>query len=73
MFYGKSRSIYLLIGTSEVFASITSLEFFAGQAPESMRSVLYSLNIFTAGMGSLLSALLVVIVDSWTPQWIPND
>ena len=64
---------YLLVGTSEVFASITSLEFFAGQAPDSMKSIVYALNLVVTGIGFLLAALLVFIVDLWTPQWIPQD
>ena len=64
---------YLLVGVSEVFASITSLEFFSGQAPESMKSIVYALNLVVTGAGFLLSSLLVVIVDSWKPQWIPSD
>ena len=64
---------YLLVGVSEVFASITSLEFFSGQAPESMKSIVYALNLVVTGAGFLLASLLVVIVDSWRPQWIPSD
>ena len=64
---------YLLCGVSEVFASIVSLEFFSGQAPESMKAIVYSLNLMVVGIGYLLATLLVVIVDSWTPEWIPTD
>eukprot|EP01084_Bolivina_argentea_P085316 154188_1 len=64
---------YLLVGTSEVFASITSLEFFSGQGPDSMKSVVYALNLVVTGIGFLLAALLVFIVDLWKPQWIPPD
>ena len=64
---------YLLVGVSEVFASITSLEFFSGQAPERMKSIVYGLSLVVMGAGSLLAALLVVIVNSWTPPWIPSD
>jgi len=64
---------YLLVGTSEVFASITSLEFFSGQAPDSMRSIVYALNLVVTGIGFLLAALLVFIVDMFKPQWIPPD
>merc|ERR1719229_1086869 len=64
---------YLLTGESEVFASIVSLEFFSGQAPESMKAIIYSLNLMVVGIGYLMATLLVVIVDSWTPEWIPTD
>ena len=64
---------YLLVGVSEVFASIVSLEFFSSQAPESMRAIVYSLNLLMVGIGYLLATLLVVIVDLWTPEWIPTN
>merc|ERR1712154_121082 len=64
---------YLLVGASEVFASITSLEFFSSQAPDSMKSIVYALNLVVTGIGFLLASLLVFIVDLWKPQWIPND
>lgn len=64
---------YLLVGTSEVFASITSLEFFSGQAPDSMKSIVYALNLLVTGIGFLLAALLVFIVDLFRPKWIPSD
>merc|ERR1719229_41214 len=64
---------YLLTGESEVFASIVSLEFFSGQAPDSMKAIVYSLNLMVVGIGYLFATLLVVIVDSFTPEWIPTD
>jgi dipeptide/tripeptide permease len=64
---------YVLVGVSEVFASITSLHFFASQAPPSMRGTIYALNLVTAGIGILLAALLVVIVDLGSTPWIPNN
>jgi len=64
---------YLLTGVSEVFASIVSLEFFSGQAPDSMKAIVYSLNLMVVGIGYLFATLLVVIVDSFTPEWIPTD
>eukprot|EP01083_Nonionella_stella_P066368 174721_1 len=64
---------YLLVGVSEVFASITSLEFFSSQAPDEMKSIVYAANLMVTGIGFLLAALLVFVVDLWRPQWIPND
>jgi len=64
---------YVLVGVSEIFASIVSLEFFSGQAPQSMKSVVYSINLMMMGIGMVLSTLLVVIVDVWKPEWIPDD
>merc|ERR1712013_109861 len=64
---------YLLVGVSEVFASITSLEFFSGQSPQSMRAIVYALNLVVTGVGFLIASVLVVVVDAWRPQWIPPD
>ena len=64
---------YALVGLSEVFTSITSLEFFAGQSPKSLKSVIYALNLCINGFGLLTSSLLVFIVGLWKPKWISND
>ena len=64
---------YFLVGLSESFASITSNEFFAGQAPKSLKSIVYALNIFTWGVGSWVNSLMVLIVNSWKPEWITNN
>ena len=64
---------YLLVGVSEVFAGIVSFEFFSGQAPESMKAIVYSLNLVVIGMGYLIGTLLTWIVDLWTPEWIPDN
>jgi POT family proton-dependent oligopeptide transporter len=47
--------LFILIGVSEIFASITSLEFFYSQAPADMRSVSQASNLFTNAMGSWLT------------------
>merc|ERR1712062_465120 len=64
---------YVLVGASEVFASVSAMEFFSGQAPESMQVILYSLNLMAAGVGYLMATVLVGLVDVWSPEWIPND
>ena len=65
---------FLLIGASEVLASITGLEFFFSQAPKSMRSVMMSVYLFTTALGSWSTALLIFIVNSdQSNQWIPNN
>ena len=65
---------FVLIGISEIFASITSLEFFYSQAPHSMRSVSQALNLFTNALGSWLTIPLTLLVntDSNNP-WIASD
>eukprot|EP00604_Paraphysomonas_vestita_P001050 CAMPEP_0174822468 /NCGR_PEP_ID=MMETSP1107-20130205/15903_1 /TAXON_ID=36770 /ORGANISM="Paraphysomonas vestita, Strain GFlagA" /LENGTH=222 /DNA_ID=CAMNT_0016041413 /DNA_START=1139 /DNA_END=1804 /DNA_ORIENTATION=- len=66
---------YFLVGISEIFASITSLEFFYSQAPTSMRSVSQALNLFTTALGSWLMIPLVLIVNSgaFGDEWIPEN
>jgi len=64
---------YVLIGISEVFASITGLEFFYSQAPGYMRSVLMALFLLTTGLGSAVAAILIEIVNSGKKQWITNN
>jgi peptide/histidine transporter 3/4 len=65
---------YILIGTSEVFASVASMEFFYSQAPTSMKSVTSALALLTSAFGVWLMALLVPIVNSNpADQWIAHD
>jgi len=65
---------FVLIGTSEVLASVTALEFFYTQAPDSMKSVCAALNLLTTAIGTWLVALLIPIVNSNSSQkWISDD
>lgn len=66
---------YFLIGASEVFAMIGSLELFYSQAPDAMRSTCSALQLIATGFGSYLSAALVSIVQSIStkngaPGWV---
>jgi proton-dependent oligopeptide transporter, POT family len=55
---------YFFIAISEIFASITGLEYAFTQAPAKMKSVVMSLFLFTSAIGSALnSALIPVTVD----------
>jgi solute carrier family 15 (peptide/histidine transporter), member 3/4 len=63
---------FVLIGISEILASITSLEFFYSQAPLSMRSVSQAFNLVTTSIGSLLIVPLVYLVNSDpNNEWLP--
>ncbi len=68
----RKISQFLLIGTSEILASITSLEFFYSQAPSATRIVTQSLNLATSAVGSFVVIPLLYIVNS-NPhnEWVP--
>ena len=56
---------YILTGAASVFSDIVSRDFFSSQAPESMKSIVYSLNLMVIGVGSLIATLLQVIAAEW--------
>ena len=60
---------YLLIGFGEVLASISAMDFFYAEAPESMRSVCQALNLFTVSLGSMVAAGVNMCLSGW----ISND
>lgn len=81
---GKSISIawqlpqYFIIAGSEVFALITQLEFFYGQAPDTMKSMCTAIALLTISLGYYLSSLIVTLVALVTttggsPGWISGD
>ncbi|CAC5373164.1 SLC15A3_4 [Mytilus coruscus] len=72
---------FTLIGASEVFTSISGLEFAYSQAPEFMQGVCMGLFLATSGIGGYVAELILEIVvaltgsnppDSWFPDEI-ND
>ncbi|XP_022090070.1 solute carrier family 15 member 4-like [Acanthaster planci] len=66
---------YTLIGASEVFTSITGLEFAYSQSPKAMQGVVMGLFLLTSGLGSYIGSLLVVVVNAITSEdeWIPDE
>lgn len=65
---------FVIIGVSEIFASITSLEFFYSQAPRRMRSVSQASNLFTNAMGSWLTIPLTILVNiNRDDQWVTSN
>jgi len=50
---------YVLIGISEIFASVTGLEYAFTKAPESMRSLITAVFLVQTAFGSILGQLLV--------------
>eukprot|EP00891_Asterochloris_glomerata_P003785 jgi/Astpho2/3785/Aster-04319 len=69
---------YLLIGLSEVLASIGQLEFFYDQAPDIMRSCSMAMQLLSVAIGSYLSGAVVMAVSGLTAHggrqgWLPDD
>ncbi|KAH3862535.1 solute carrier family 15 member 4-like isoform X2 [Dreissena polymorpha] len=68
---------FALIGGSEVFASISGLEFAYTQAPEFMQGLIMGLFLMTSGIGSYVASLIVTIVQSWrtseSSDWFPEE
>ncbi|KAI3425784.1 hypothetical protein D9Q98_007759 [Chlorella vulgaris] len=65
---------YFLIGCSEVFAMVGSLELFYSQAPDAMRSTCSALQLIATALGSYLASLLVIIVqDISNGSWVPDN
>jgi proton-dependent oligopeptide transporter, POT family len=61
---------YFFIAVSEIFASVTGLEYAFTHAPPSMKSVVMSLFLFTSAISSAFSfALLPITVDP-TLTWL---
>ncbi|KAK1325544.1 Peptide transporter PTR2 [Acorus calamus] len=69
---------YFMIGASEVFTYVGQLEFFYGQAPETMKSTCTAVSLLTIAAGNYLSSVVVYAVEVATakagrPGWIPED
>ncbi|XP_020094510.1 protein NRT1/ PTR FAMILY 8.3-like isoform X2 [Ananas comosus] len=67
---------YLILAGSDVFCGIAQLEFFYGEAPETMRSMCSALSFLAISLGNYVNSLIITIVSAITrtggrPGWIP--
>ncbi|XP_072957363.1 protein NRT1/ PTR FAMILY 8.3-like isoform X1 [Typha angustifolia] len=81
---GQSISIawqvpqYVILAGSDVFCGIAQLEFFYGEAPDTMRSMCSAFSFLAISLGNYLNSFIITIVTLITrsggrPGWIPAD
>ncbi|KAJ3681645.1 hypothetical protein LUZ60_014218 [Juncus effusus] len=63
---------YLVLACSDVFCGIAQLEFFYGEAPESMRSLCSAFSFLAISLGYYVNSFLVSFV-AWVSDWLPGD
>ncbi|KAF9552619.1 peptide transporter PTR2B [Agrocybe pediades] len=61
---------YILVGMSEIFTSITSLEYAFTKAPERMKSVVMAFSQFQTALSSALNFALTAVNVEWRFTWL---
>jgi POT family proton-dependent oligopeptide transporter len=61
---------YVLVAISEIFASITGLEYAYKKAPEKMKSLVMAMFLFTSCVGSILGFTLVSVAVDPKLKWM---
>lgn len=60
---------YCLIGLSEIFASITTLEYAVGKAPENLRGMVMGVNLLQNAFSAAIGQALVPLADDPLLIW----
>jgi POT family proton-dependent oligopeptide transporter len=61
--------VYVLIALSEIFASITSLEYAYSKAPRNMRSLVQAVALFMSAISSAIGEAMVPLTEDPLLQW----
>lgn len=60
---------YILVGLSEIFTNVTSLEYAFSKAPENMRSLVMSVNLFMSAISAAIGQAFVPLSDDPNLVW----
>lgn len=60
---------YILVAISEIFASITSLEYAFSKAPKNMRSLVMAVNLFMSAFAAALGEAFVYLAQDPLLVW----
>lgn len=61
---------YVLIAISEIFASVTMLEYAFSKAPVNMRSLVMAIGLFSSGIASAIEEAFVVLAADPLLVWL---
>ncbi|VDI82766.1 Hypothetical predicted protein [Mytilus galloprovincialis] len=67
---------FTLMGTSEVFTSVSGMEFTYSEAPDMMKGVCMGLYLDTIGIGAFFALMIIAIVNGifkGTDSWLQDD